>query len=633
MQPRDSHLSSGGGFVGNVTEAFEPLEVVRTAAEIAAGAVDRVTEHHQLYPPGILEMRGINASRCRPTEDSGRAWLDRQQSAALEPRSRKSPEKKQKTWTCSGVALEDCLRDDDTAPMSANTTAAFVDLSAEAEANFRLAAEGGGLSSGAPILSDGAAATTGVLYTKRVSTKGGVRKMTYAWHATLKPVDHHRLLVVAADEASTIHDIKAVCSDLGISCSATAIPGFEPLDNRQLSKAAAAARAAANTRAVRLWAVQQARLPPHKAENLGELMVSALMRPGPNGGAVFNAGGCVSRDGNAPTGTNPYGRLCTDCILIKKRIRDLGTRRAAACNSLAASPTRPHAALMCSPPPGAPPGNAAVVNRLREQSGIIKRLKAKNKALQHNLDALTHVLESRSDRCTPVSTTSSIDVIRGVAASYQMLDSVGPGGKLLVDTTKSAATAPPRNPGMETDASLLDEAFPPGSLARAYIDTSHRNVMSQIKNGSRSGFRYDPQVQHLALQLCQKAGKTMYTEMSKVLPGLPSYRSMTDAKNFLSPDETGPLTSVLESMRYTYDRKGIKEGDADMVGVLSTDELHMEGGWAWSAATKTILGQGTLDEQLMLMKSELDREYNLKVERATGNPSDRPADPNIVATK
>ena len=79
-------------------------------------------------------------------------------------------------------------------------------------------------------------------------------------------------------------------------------------------------------------------------------------------------------------------------------------------------------------------------------------------------------------------------------------------------------------PGGSAEPSMLDKHFPPGSLARAFLDTAESNVQSVIKNGNSMGCRYPATVQHALLQLLPKIGRTAYESLSELLPALPSYR-------------------------------------------------------------------------------------------------------------
>ena len=620
LKQPSSFLGRGGGLLDNVT-SVAALNVVRTPPAISSGAVERITKYGALCPPSLMEAAAVSRSRARPTAADGADWLALQQSAlgSAAMASKRNPMQKKKRkidkmWTCAGVNAQGCSGPDNSSDLAVAAAAAFASLVVEAQDNLRIASSDGHDDVDGSHVPDGMAAT-GALCTRQVPCQKAVGDATEqrerCVRTALQPYDLSPLLKVAADQASSKNDIIGVCRRLDFPFPAWL------LDE-------------SNTAAVRNWALQQCqRTHNHGVQNAGELTTSALLCQsigGNNGDPTFFSSSCVGRKGSAAAGTTTHGVRCADCANIKKAVRQAASSALKKRKSPSKSPEKtPHAAL----------SSEDSINRMRLQSKRLKQQDAHIKRLTHRLDHLKGIRDERAARCSPVSTTSSLDDIKAVAASYHVLDGVGKGGKLLVGAShpNGAEDRLPRKPGMEEVPSLLDEAYPPGSLSRAYIDTCHNNVMCQIATGSSTGFRFDAQVQHLALGLMQKAGKSMYTEIAKVIPGLPSYRSMSDARNFVSPEEAGPLRSVLEAMRYTYERKGVMEGDPDRIGVLSTDELHMEGGWSWCAATKTVLGQGTLDQQLFIMKNELEREYKLKVERATGAAVKRAEDPNVVATR
>ena len=72
---------------------------------------------------------------------------------------------------------------------------------------------------------------------------------------------------------------------------------------------------------------------------------------------------------------------------------------------------------------------------------------------------------------------------------------------------------------------LLDKHFPPGSLARAFLDCTESNVQSVLKNGNAKGCRYPASVQHALLQLLPRIGRTAYESLCEILPALPSCRA------------------------------------------------------------------------------------------------------------
>ena len=609
---------------------------------MSSGAVERITKYGALYPPSPMEAAAVSRSRARPTAANGADWLALQQNAlgSAAMASKRNPTQKKKKrkidqgWTCAGANAQGCSGPDDSSPLAVATAAAFASLVVEAQDNIRIASSDGHDDVDGSRIPDGMA-LTGALHTRQVPCQKAVGDDTEqrerCVRTALQPLDLSALLKVAADQASSKNDIIGVCRRLGFPCNERDIPGHAVPGPRGLASADEAAMLdESNTAAVRNWALQQCqRKHNHGVQNAGELTTSALLCQsvgGSNCDPTFFSSSCVGRKGSATPGTITRGVRCADCANIRKAVRQAASSALKKRKSPPMSPEKtPHSAL----------SSEGSFNRMRLQSKRLKQQAAQIKRLTHRLDHLKGIRDERATRCSPVSTTSSLADVEAVVASHHMLDGVGKGGELLVGASQpnGAEHRLPRKLGMEEVPSLLDEAYPPGSLSRAFIDTCHNNVMSQIANGSSTGFRCDPQVQHLALQLMQKAGKSMYTEVAKVIPGLPSCRSMSDARNFVSPEEAGPLHSVLEAMRYTYERKGVIEGDPDRIGVLSTDELHMEGGWSWCAATKTVLGQGTLDQQLFIMKNELEREYKLKVERATGAAAKRAEDPNVVATR
>ena len=401
-------------------------------------------------------------------------------------------------------------------------------------------------------------------------------------------VPRSRTNLMADTEGLGCRDLIEHCVRVGVDCKSvsglTPKPSVEERPDRDR-------RLAANATAIREHMLV-ADLPG--AEN-GEQEPTFWMR-GSGRAATFMCVACVNRGGARGGVRDSRVSHCHECGALKQSLRQRVRRRLGGSDSK----FTPHDKL--------PPVDA--VSRLRAQSTAVHALQKATARLELRLDLMTKVLSQLEQ-----GTTDAPDSILSVDTALKM---VGPDGEELA---------------AEATTTLLDTQFPPGSHERQFYDCHVNNVRSQVRTGSKLGVRYPAVIQHTALQLISKVGRSSWDKLSGLLPNLPSYRTVSELKNFVSASEDGPLHSVLDAMRRTFDDLGFTEGAPERLGVLCTDDMYLVGNIAWSASGQHIIGFSSIKDTEKLMSAELQREYEHALSRAEGRTSSHTSSGEKVATK
>ena len=629
------HLHDGkGGHLRADIVNHDPLTAIRSSEDVRIGAVVRLADVKLvlLYPPTDVEIEQLGAAvalchprvhgTSAPTPAQGEAWIATFKAAASASTASSRPTKKPKVvdeWQCTGVSLSSCVAGTRTMT-DADVTAVHLAYDAqvsEARANAKLAGT--------------------------VEDHGsGYQPAGQLYDEPLRPKDRQAFICGIKDLGREA--LLRRCQEFGVPIDLMRFPGHQKPGQSELASLSPTrnptspcqpsqtkvAQRNASTAALRSH-MSTIHLPGAENDNMTPNYL--LQDAQPERPLHFVAAACAARAGAAPTimpsQARPYAARashCSDCGSLRKKIRRDAVSNAAQPTLLSSPSKHATSASLLARASGADrsvasAATAALSARLIEGAATVRAKARKIKRLEHNLEAVRAVLRNREQGTTDSPGT--------VADLDQALRYINVDGEPLVSDLGDELA-----PDGRTRTSLLDQAFPPGSLQRVFYDQHRSNVETQIANGNKQGVRYDARIQHGCLQLLSRVGKSGWGVLSKLLPSLPTYRLLSDAKNLVPLTEDGPLVTMLAAMRLSFESQGHKPGSPSRAGVLTTDEMYIQGSTAWSVNGKTLIGFSTVSDDERLMSAELQREYDEKLRKGSLQPRSKHADAEAkVATR